>query len=88
MDTETTTDPVWNYDGGVWNGRILFWCVPTWRRWKKYMTKRAAGRNPTMSSSEEARINVARSSAPWNDDNLENSDKNNYKYSPPLRLPS
>ncbi|KAL0639854.1 hypothetical protein Q9L58_001171 [Maublancomyces gigas] len=33
-----------------------------------------------MASSEEGRVNVAQDSAPWKDDNLENSDQNNYKY--------
>ncbi|KAH8145430.1 uncharacterized protein LAJ45_10552 [Morchella importuna] len=37
-------------------------------------------RNPTMSSSQEPRINMVPDSAPWKDDGLENSDKNNYKY--------
>lgn len=37
-----------------------------------------------MASSEEGPVNVAQDSAPWKDNNLENSDQNNFKYSVPV----
>lgn len=37
-----------------------------------------------MANSENSDINIAQDSSPWKDDNLENSDRGNYKYPPPL----
>ncbi|KAH0603312.1 uncharacterized protein H6S33_007634 [Morchella sextelata] len=39
-----------------------------------------------MSSSQEPRINMVPDSAPWKDEDLENSDKNNYKCGLPITL--